>query len=35
MAGAVRLLIDEIGLDGVFTDQPDQVIRCLSAEPKP
>jgi glycerophosphoryl diester phosphodiesterase len=30
MAEAVRLLTEEVGLDGVFADQPDQVIRCLS-----
>jgi len=29
MAEAVRILLDETGLDGVFTDHPDQVIRYL------
>lgn len=29
MAGAVRLLVDDVRLDGVFTDQPDQVLRYL------
>jgi len=27
---AVRLLVEEARLDGVFTDHPDQVIRCLA-----
>ena len=35
MAGAVRLLVDEVGLDGVFTDQPDQVLHLLSPESSP
>jgi glycerophosphoryl diester phosphodiesterase len=35
MAGAVRLLTEEVGLDGVFTDQPDQVLHLLSPESCP
>jgi len=31
MAEAVRLLVEDAGLDGVFTDHPDQVIRQLRA----
>lgn len=30
MQQAVRLLVEDVRLDGVFTDHPDQVIRCLS-----
>jgi len=29
MAEAVRILVSEAGLDGVFTDHPDQVIQNL------
>jgi hypothetical protein len=29
MEQAVRLLAEDAKLDGVFTDHPDQVIRCL------
>ena len=32
MAGAVRLLVEDAALDGVFTDQPDQVLRYLGSE---
>jgi glycerophosphoryl diester phosphodiesterase len=32
LAEAVRILVEETGLDGVFTDHPDQVIRHLPAE---
>lgn len=31
MAEAVRILVEEAGLDGVFTDHPDQVLRHLPA----
>jgi len=31
MAEAVRILVEDAGLDGVFTDHPDQVIRQLPA----
>jgi glycerophosphoryl diester phosphodiesterase len=31
MANAVRILVDQAGLDGVFTDHPDQVLRYLAA----
>jgi glycerophosphoryl diester phosphodiesterase len=32
IAEAVRILVEETGLDGVFTDHPDQVIQHLPAE---
>ena len=35
VAGAIRLLTEEVGLDGVFADQPDQVLRLLSPESRP
>lgn len=33
IAEAVRILVEEAGLDGVFTDHPDQVLRHLPARP--
>jgi glycerophosphoryl diester phosphodiesterase len=35
MANAVRILVDQAGLDGVFTDHPDQVIAQLPARELP
>ena len=35
LANAVRVLVDEVGLDGVFTDHPDQVIALLPVTPLP
>lgn len=35
MANAVRILVDQSGLDGVFTDHPDQVLRNLPARNLP
>jgi glycerophosphoryl diester phosphodiesterase len=35
MANAVRILVDQAGLDGVFTDHPDQVIAHLPARELP
>ncbi len=34
MATALRILIEQCGLDGVFTDHPDQVVRYLRADRK-
>jgi glycerophosphoryl diester phosphodiesterase len=35
LANAVRVLTEEVGLDGVFTDHPDQVIRHLPVTSSP
>ncbi len=35
MPSAVDLLINQVGLDGVFTDHPDQVLRAKSPGSNP